>query len=123
MPLKLLLDENLRSGSVWLAIEAHQKRGTYPLDVLRVGDLHAPPLGSDDNEILRWTAAHGRVLVSQDVHTLEDALVRRIASGGVSPGVIILRKGITVHETVELLLLVAYASEASEWQNALKWLP
>ncbi len=31
-----------------------------------VGDANAPSLGSNDDAILHWAAAHGRVLVSKD---------------------------------------------------------
>lgn len=81
MPLKLLLDENMRSGALWQAIQSYPGKTDHPLDIVRVGDVATPPLGSSDDAIVHWAAGQERVLISQDVQTLEDAVARRIAAG------------------------------------------
>lgn len=123
MPLKLLLDENLRSGALWRAIEFHQQASEHRLDILRVGDAIALPLGSNDDAIVRWAAEQNRILISQDAQTLVGALGRLLAAGESSPGVVLLRRGLDVRTILELLVLLAYASEPDEWQNGLHWLP
>lgn len=37
MPLRFVLDENQR-GPLWRAVIRHNQAGSYPLDVVRVGD-------------------------------------------------------------------------------------
>ena len=53
MALAYLLDENLR-GPLWRAIELHNRRGSLPLDAIRVGDPDELPLSTTDAEILAW---------------------------------------------------------------------
>lgn len=123
MSLKLLLDENLRFSAVWQAIAAHQATGQYPLDIVRIGDPGCLPLGARDDEILDWAAGQQRVLISLDASTLGTALARRLAVQAGSPGIILIRDGLSVVSLVELLLLITHASEAQEWENTLRWLP
>ena len=120
MPLRLLLDENLRHEAIWRAIEQHPPAGVQRIDVVRVGDSNAPPLSSTDAELLEWAAVENRVLVSLDVGTLADALA---SLGRESPGAIILRRGLSALDVAALLELVAHNSTAEEWRNACKWLP
>ncbi|MEK6262260.1 MAG: hypothetical protein AABP62_26990 [Planctomycetota bacterium] len=70
MPLKLLLDENLRPDGLWLAIQTRNATEPHPLDIVRVGDAETLPCSVDDLEIIRWAAVHGRLLVSLDKSTL-----------------------------------------------------
>jgi hypothetical protein len=51
MPLRFLLDENLR-GPMWDALQHHNATGAYTVDVLRVGDSLAPPLRTPDKDLL-----------------------------------------------------------------------
>ena len=45
MPLRFLLDENLRSRALWAAIQQHNAHSPLTLDTVRVGDPSAPPTG------------------------------------------------------------------------------
>lgn len=45
MPLKLLLDENLRDNALWQAIVRHNSKTVDVLDVVRVGDRDGPKMG------------------------------------------------------------------------------
>lgn len=56
MPLRFLLDENLR-GPLWNAILRHNVRGIDVLDIVCVGDVSAPPLHALDPDILVWAEA------------------------------------------------------------------
>ena len=56
MPLRFLLDENLR-GPLWNAILRHNVRGIDVLDIVWVGDVSAPPLHALDPDILVWAEA------------------------------------------------------------------
>jgi Domain of unknown function (DUF5615) len=123
MPLRFLLDENLRLGALSHAIEVHQQSGVYPLDIARVGDAAVVPLGSDDDIVVRWAATEGRILVSQDAKSIERAMVELLNSGVTCPGVILLRKGLTIAQILELLVCVAHFTEPAEWLNSIHWLP
>jgi hypothetical protein len=87
--LAYLLDENLR-GPMWRAIQHHNAGGGEPLDALCVGDPPAPPLGTPDPELLRWAESQGRILVSQDRHTMPGHFAAHLQSGGRSAGVFLL---------------------------------
>ncbi len=78
--------------------------------------------GLPDSEVLRIAATDGRVLVSQDRRTMPRHLHRFTATVR-SPGVILLREGISIATAIEELVLIWSASEAEEWFNRLVWLP
>ena len=46
-----------------------------------------------------------------------------ISAGAKSPGVILLREGISIAAAIEELVLIWSASEAEEWINRLLWIP
>ena len=95
----------------------------HTIDVVRVGDPGCPALSSTDEVIVRWAAEHGRVLISRDARTLESAVVEFTDAGGTSAGLGLLRRGMTVPELSEMLLLIALATEEQEWQNVIQWFP
>lgn len=123
MPLQLLLDENLRDGGLWSAISQHNAASDVKLEVVRVGDPDGPPLGIRDPELIAWAAANGRVLVGLDKSTLPGHLADFLNAGNQSPGVIFLRSDLTRTDILELLTLIAHASEAAEWANTYRWIP
>lgn len=78
--------------------------------------------GLPDPEVLRVVAEAGRVLVSQDRRTMPGHF-RRFLSVTTSPGVILLRDGVSIASAVEELLLIWTASDAEDWVNRLVWIP
>ena len=124
MPLKFLLDENLRDRGLWAAITQHNAKSDEGLDVVRVGDADGPPLGIlPDPELIAWAAANGRILVGLDKSTLPSHLANFLNAGNQSPGVIFLRTDLTRNDVLELLILIAHACEATEWANTYRWIP
>jgi hypothetical protein len=93
------------------------------LDVVRVGELVALPLSSDDSTILAWAEQENRLLVTEDKHTMPQHLDRHLKGGHHVPGVLMIRPGTSVPELVEFLVLVAYASRAEEWQDRIEYIP
>jgi predicted nuclease of predicted toxin-antitoxin system len=75
-----------------------------------------------DPEVLRLAADAGRVLVTQDRRTMPGHF-RRFVSLGRSPGVILLREGVSIGSAIEELLLIWSASDAEDWSNRLIWIP
>jgi hypothetical protein len=122
MPLRFVLDENQR-GPLWRAVVRHNQAGVYPLDVVRVGDPADLPLASIDPDILLWGEREERILVSFDKATLAGHLANHLQAGHHSPGVFMLRRGSRLSEIVSHLALVAYASDAWEWQDRIEFIP
>src|SRR5437867_1876725 len=122
MPLAFLLDENLR-GHLWNAIRQHNKRSVFTIDATRVGDPPSLPLGTLDLAILAWAEQTGRLLVTLDESSIPGHLADHIRAGHHSPGVLIVRSGCTMPEVITALVLVAYASDAWEWVDQIKYIP
>jgi hypothetical protein len=121
VPLRYLFDENLR-GLLWRHDQRHNVRGIDPIDVARIGDPGALPLGSLDPEILRWAEQANRILVSRDERTLGTHLADHLASGGRCPGIFLVRV-VPLATIVEFLACAAYASEGAEWENQITFIP
>jgi hypothetical protein len=122
MPLRFLFDENQR-GLLWRATVRHNQAGVFPLDVVRVGDPTDLPLGSNDPDVLRWSERADRILVSFDKTTMAGHLADHLQAGRHCPGVFMLRRGSRLSQVVSHLTLVAYASEAAEWQDRIEFIP
>jgi hypothetical protein len=103
----------------WLCI----RRSPRPLDVVRVGDPAAPILSTPDGPLLVWAAAEDRILISLDERTLQSALRAFVLAGHTSPGIVILRGGLSATDVVALLEMLTYDTRRADWENACQWLP
>ena len=123
--LKLILDENLRIDALWRAIATQcESNGLQDAtDISRVGGSNAPALATQDDTLLEWSATAGRIIVSLDKTTLPNYLVEFLKKGGSSPGLIILRGGLTIPRMAELLITISYAGDAAEFTNQCNWVP
>jgi len=121
MSLKFLLDENQR-GLLWRYVRLYNARKVFPLDVIGLGDSPELPLGADDPAILRWAEREKRIVISSDRRTLATHLAAHLASGYSSPG-IFLTRSVPIREVVEFLSLCACASEPTEWENRITFIP
>jgi hypothetical protein len=122
MPLRFLLDENLR-GPLWDALLRHNSRGLDIVDATRVGDPPDLPLGVDDPDILAWAKREERILVCLDKKTMATHLADHLASGRHSPGIFTLRPGFSFPEIVDFLVLAAHASDPTEWEDLNQFIP
>jgi hypothetical protein len=61
--------------------------------------------------------------VSEDKSTLPVHLASHLAAGHHSPGVFLIRPGHSVRSIVEFLALATQASDASEWRDAVTYIP
>lgn len=120
--LRFVLDEHLR-GPLWSAIVRHNSLGGLPIDAARVGDPPDLPLGSDDAPILLWAEHEGRILLTEDVHTMPVHLAQHLQSGHHSPGVFVISAGYSIKQIVEALELVAHAGEAGDYQDTITYVP
>lgn len=102
----------------------HQQVSGFPdLDVTCVGDPDDLRLGSKDPDILRWAEEHGRVLVSADRDTMIQHVADHLAVGRHSPGLFVVRPSAFLPDLIDVLLVVAFASEPDEWRDRFVWIP
>src|SRR5262249_14960299 len=116
-----VLDEHLRRR-LWRAIPGTQcpRRGPVGCRSRRRPDL---PLGSDDATILLWAERQNRILVSLDRSTMAGHLAEHLQAGHHVPGIFLVRLKSNPAEVIEYLVLATYASDLSEWQDWINFIP
>src|SRR5262245_44136414 len=102
-------------------MQRHNARGLDPIDAMRVGDPVELPLGKTDPDILLWTEAQNRLLVTFDKSTMPGHLADRLAGGHHCPGIFMVSRTVRPLDVLEFLVLAAYASEPGEWQDWIKY--
>jgi Domain of unknown function (DUF5615) len=120
--LRFLLDEHLR-GPLWQGIVRHNSRGGLPIDAIRVGDPPDLPLGSDDSAVLRWAEREGRIVLTEDVHTMPGHLAQHIQAGHHSAGVFVISDRSSIGQLVSHLELVAHAGLPADYEDAITHVP
>ena len=121
MPLRYLIDENLR-GTLAVTVVRHATKLGLELDILQIGDVGAPQRGTTDPEILAWGESSNRIIITRDHQTMPTHLANHLAAGRYSPGVIILRHR-TLIAITEFIVLAAFVTDAVEWQNRITYVP
>lgn len=80
--------------------------------------------GFDDEAVLRQAASQARILVSHDKRTMPAALASFVASGGTSPGVLlVIPQSASIREVVQALILIWADDRADDWRNLLARIP
>lgn len=121
MPLKFLLDENLR-GPLWNAFQRQNVAAEEPLDIPCVGDPAAPPLGTKDPELLVWLEENDRILVTRDKSSMPGHLRDHLEAGRHCPGILTVGRLAHVPAAVELVALAAVALDAVELRDQINYL-
>jgi hypothetical protein len=122
MPLRFLIDENLRRP-LWSALQRHNSMGVLTVDAVRVGDLPELPLGAGDDVILQWCEQEARILVSVDYRTMPLRCADRLASGRHYPGVLLLRRGQSLNDIVDALVLIAHVGRDADYADLIRFVP
>src|SRR4051812_4325962 len=114
--IRLLADQNF-NGKALRAI----RRELPDADIVRVQDtaMYQAP----DPEVLEWAATQDRILLSHDIETMIGYANERLAAGLPMPGLIIANKDVAVSQIVSNLLTIIGASEMSDWENRIIYLP
>jgi len=76
-----------------------------------------------DPEVLALAAEQQRVLVSHDVGTMPAHFRAFQDAGERSAGVFLIPQTLDIGTAIEELLVSWLASDASEWEDRLEWLP
>lgn len=122
MAVAFLLDEHLR-GLLWTAIQRHNSGSNELIDAVCVGDPLDLPLGSTDDEILRWAESNDRVIITRDLRTFANHFQQHLKSGRHSPGVLLLRRRFSISTIVAALWLIANAGEPSDFADQVLYVP
>jgi len=78
----------------------------------------------DDEAVLRLAASQSRILVSHDKRIMPQALAAFVASGGTSPGVLlVIPQNAPIREVVEALILIWADNRANDWKNLIVKIP
>jgi hypothetical protein len=114
--IRFLADENF-NGKILRGVQRERPDS----DIVRVQDTlfyQAPVPG-----VLEWAAQEGRILLSHDIATIVGYANERIALGLPMPGVIVARASLPIGQVIEDLLTILDASEMSDWDNLVTFLP
>jgi hypothetical protein len=76
-----------------------------------------------DPEVLALATERRRVLVSHDVGTMSAHFRAFRSAGKRSAGVFLVPQSLDIGAAIDELVLIWLASEASEWEDRLEWLP
>jgi hypothetical protein len=102
---------------------------------IRIGVVRREPLinfqsardasldGVPDPEVLEKAAADRRILVSHDENSMPAHFEAFLRSGRGSVGVLMVPQGAPIGAVIESIVLIWIASEATEWENRIAWLP
>lgn len=93
------------------------------LMVWAVGTPGAPPRGTLDPDLLIWCEPDGFTLITNDRASMPVHLPAHMGEGGHSAGIFILNPKMSLAETVAELILIASASDPSEYVDRITYLP
>ena len=103
----------------------HIARGVERLEpaveLLRVRDLSLA--GASDAELLEYAAAHGLLVLSHDVNTMSAAASERLRNGLPLAGLVLAHQRIPVALVIADVFMIWAATEATEWENQIQFLP
>jgi len=116
--LRFLLDENMPH-----AVRDHLLLREPAIQVIAVGDVDAPALGTPDPDILVWLGVNGAVLVSRNRRTMPVHLRDHLAAGNHVPGILLIRRRYTWGQVIDDLYLIWDASTPDEYRDRIEYLP
>lgn len=123
MALSYVLDEHLRRGALWQAIQRHNGAGIFLIDVAQVGDPVDLPLGSTDPDILLWAEKEDRVVVTRDYNTMNRHLAAHLQSGHHCAGLFMIRPKATLRQVVDYLVATAHTADPAAFRDAYNYIP
>jgi predicted nuclease of predicted toxin-antitoxin system len=114
--IRFLADENF-NGKILRSLLREQPE----TDIVRVQDtaIYEAP----DPQVLEWAAQEGRILLTHDIETMVGYANERITNGLPMPGLIVARDTLPVGQVIEDLLTILGASQPSDWENLVTFLP
>jgi hypothetical protein len=114
--IRLLADENFNADIV-----RGLRRRLPKIDAPRIQDIGMR--GANDETVLEWAAAEGRMVLTHDVSTLIAFAWKRVAAGQHHAGVAAVSQQAPVGAVVADLVLLAECSADDEWANQILFIP
>lgn len=118
MKVRFLLDENL-SKQIKLAT----LRLNPAIDILCVGELDAPPLGTLDPEILIYLESSQRLLLTDNRKSMPGHLKSHWADNRHIWGLFWVRSQTQIGQLAQQIILIWETTEAKEWVDRVDWIP
>jgi predicted nuclease of predicted toxin-antitoxin system len=96
-------------------------RASPGLDLVRVQDagLREAP----DPAILEWAASEGRVLITSDRNTMVGFAYERVKAGQSMPGLLALRRNVSIGQAIEDILLIEQCHDEGELADQVVYIP
>ena len=114
--MRLLADENL-NNHIYRSLLL-QRPG---LDIVRVQDVGLS--GKSDPEVLAWALIENRILITHDVRTIPPLALAWLNDSRPIPGILLSEQSAPLGQIILDLLLILDASEQSEWDGQMHYLP
>src|SRR5262245_44857433 len=106
-----------------MALQARCAARTPPIEVTRVGDPPALPLGTTDPELLLWAERETRVIVTPHKGAVRGHLVDHLAAGRHSAGVFRRRPGRPWSVLLDALVFNAETMDPPDMQDVIRFGP
>ena len=117
MSIRFQADNDLKRIIVDAALRREPRIDFQTAQSARLDDL-------DDEAVLGLAASQSRILVTHDKRTMPAALASFVASGGTSPGVLlVIPQNAPVRDVVETLILIWVDDRSNDWRNLLAKIP
>ena len=116
--IRYLLDEDTPH-----AIRDGLLRRQPEIEVRVVGGEMAPPLSTQDPDILRWLESEGYILISRNRSTMPKHLREHLEAGRHIPGIILLRPQSSLGRIIDELELIWGAAYPDEYQDRISYIP
>jgi len=96
-------------------------RRTPRFDILRVQDIGLT--GASDVDVLAWSTANGRIVLTHDVSTMVPALKAQLESRSHCAPIILVPDDLPIAQAIENILLLDECSTAADWVSGVLYLP
>ncbi|HEY3242065.1 MAG TPA: hypothetical protein VGM03_01830 [Phycisphaerae bacterium] len=93
------------------------------LEVYRMGEPPAPPLGTADPVVLSWCEQRDAMLITINRASMPVHLSEHLQAGGHVPGILTPGKSATFGQVLQDLLLIALCGRPDEYRDTLVYLP
>jgi hypothetical protein len=114
--MRFLADENFNNE-----ILRGLHRRIPSVEIIRVQDTEM--VGYPDPQLLAWAAEHGYLILTHDVNTMRGYFYDRVKAELPVPGLFLVHGSHPIGAVIDSLALIVSASEASEWEGAIHFLP
>lgn len=111
-----LADENFNNDLIRGLIQSDPN-----LDIIRVQDTEI--YQADDPTVLAWAAKEEQILLTHDVRTMPRYVFERVQAGLTMPGIIEVRRDVSIREALDDLLVMIGAGHPVDFENQVRHVP